>query len=657
MQTVSRRKPRFKFSRPAESIALACLLAGIGALGLQAATQITSFDPASATVGNARLLTLALTQYAQDYDERLPPTQTVGTFEAALRPYVPDPSVFVSRTTRRPFIPNPGISGRPLTALGELDTVVAFQDGPESLRTPATVAYLDGHIERGGVIQGDPELLSLQNARILAVGVIEYAQDYDEILPPTDTQAAFQAALLPYVRGRRFFVDPLNGQPFLPNPAISQKPLFRISEPQTTIVVQSAMPYPDGVPTVAYLDGHAAHGSLRAPAEEDVQNLKQIGLASIQYTQDHDAKLPPTSDYGAFEAALAPYLNDTPLFVSPDTQLPYLLNPAVSGVSLGSLANPAQTELARDAQRNADGTLNHLEVAGQVHQDFYFVAKSLAVGADDQTRLLWPSADQQASLWTLTPSGTIKNTFSAGGVAAGVSVGADNQTRILWRSRDNPGDLGFPITGAITLDTVGADGALANSTQFGPYDGWNALLLATGGDNSSQILWQRYNGTLALWTLSPDGNYLGSVPVPTLAGGTPVGLALGADGLTRLLWRTSYGDAMLWTVSQSGSVTSAVSVPAPRRDRLTALGFGPDGASRLLWSDDHGRADVLTLAANGAARSVAFALPGGGTASQIAIGKSDDMRVLWNDPDGSGQLQTLTPQGRQTSVLSLSPFL
>ena len=87
------------------------LIACLGAVGLQAATQITSFDPPAATVGNARLLLLAVTQYEQDADEKLPNTQSVAAFDAALRPYVPDPAVFVSRVTGKPFIPNAAISG------------------------------------------------------------------------------------------------------------------------------------------------------------------------------------------------------------------------------------------------------------------------------------------------------------------------------------------------------------------------------------------------------------------------------------------------------------------------------------------------------------------------------------------------------------------
>ncbi len=653
----SESKAWFKFTRPADAVVLLVLIACLGAVGLQAATQITSFDPPAATVGNARLLLLAVTQYTQDYDEQLPPASSTAVFDAALRPYVPDPAVFVSRVTGKPFVPNAAVGGQSLASFSDPSTVAVFQDVLPPSKVPDTVGFLDGHVERGGVIQGDPKLLSYGNAKSLAIGVIEYTQDNDEILPPTNTQAAFQTALLPYVRNSHLFVDPLNGKPFLPNPALSQVPLYSISDPHAIILLQSQMPYQNGVPTVAYVDDHVTPTPPMPPGQSDASNLKQLGLATIQYAQDCDEKLPTTTDYGTFESELLPYANNAPIFASPGTGLPYVLNPAISGASLASIASPSATEEARDAQLNADGTLNHLELDGSVQQDTYFVPKALAIGPDNLTRLLWPSAGPQTALWTFAAGGPLQSAFSSVGPAVSFSVGADNQTRVLEGESNEFGYSSFLVTGESTLETLDADNSVQDTQTFGPYDGWTALFVATAPDNSSRLLWQRYDGTLALWTLSLEGDFLGSVTLPPLTGGTVLGLGQGADGSTRLLWKTAGGDATLRVISRAGRVLRSFTARASGGFVPTALGFGADGTSRILSSNGAGKAAVQTVPANGKpAAALTFTLPGGGTAAQIAVGSAGDLRVLWEAPDGSGTLLTLTPQGVQTSVQALAPY-
>ena len=633
--------------RPADAGAALCLMACLGAVGLQAATQITSFDPPAATVGNARVLLLAVTQYAQDYDETLPPASSAAVFDAALRPYVPDPSVFVSRVTGKPFIPNAAISGQSVTAFSDPYTVAVFQDVLPPSKVLDTVGFLDSHVERGGVVQGDPKVLSYENAKALSLGVIGYTQDNDEILPPTNTQAAFQTALLPYIRNSRLFVDPANGKPFLPNPALSRVTLSSIAAPDTTILLESQMPYPSGTPTIAYVDGRVTPEPSMPPGQRDASNLKQIGLASIQYTQDYDETLPTTTDNSTFESELLPYAKNPQIFASPGTGLPYVLNPAISGASLASIDSPATTEEARDAQLNADGTLNHLELDGHIRQDTYFVPKSLAIGPDNLSRILWPSAGQQASLWTFAPGGTAKSTFSPVSFARSLTLGGDGQARFL-------SDLSVP--GGVSLNTATPAGALS-ATQFGPYDGWTALFLAAGPSGSSRLLWQRYDGMLALWTLSPEGDFQGYVLVKPLSGGTLLGLALGADNLTRLLWKTDQGNAALWTLSEGGMILRSAVPRSPAGEAPTALGVGTDSLSRILYSDGAGKATALTVLADSRHPVfVPFTLPGGGTASQIAVGSAGDLRVLWEASNGSGQLQTLTPQGAQTSVQALTPY-
>ena len=632
-----------------EAVAVLCLLACLGALGLHAATQTTTFDPVAATVGNARLLSLAIVQYEQDNDQRLPNTQTVAAFQTALRPYVPDPAVFNSRVTGKPFVPNPALSGRTLTEFPDPSIVEVFRDTFPPSTVPATVGFLDNHIEHGGVVTS-PTQSSYSTAKALSLGVIQYTQDYDELYPPMKTQAAFQAAVRPYVPSSRVFVDPANGKPFVPNPALSQVSIASIGDPAHTVVFQSDTPYLNGIPTVAYADGHVTPAPPATPsglAAADASNLRLIGLAVTQYTQDADEHYPTTTDYPTFENQLLPYTKNADIFVSPGSGLPYVLNPAVSGVTVASLADPTTTELARDAQLNPDGRFNTLEADGHVNQSDYFLPKSLLAAPDDATHLLWQSAAPQTALWTLSPSGSILKT-SLGQNSSSIlfSAGPDGQVRLL-----GTGSYGLGVS------TVAADGTLQNSVSYGIYDGWGVSQMATGTDNSTRLLWQRTDGLLALWTLTPANDYAGSVSVQRIAGGTVVGMAVGSDNLVRLLWKTASGNTVYWTLASSGRIVRVLSYQSPSGQAPTALAVGADGSTRLLWSDTGGHASVLTVTSIGrAGRPVGFTLPGGGTASQIAVGKRSDLRVLWSAGTNS-QLQTLSAAGRQTSVQSLTPYL
>lgn len=653
-------KQRRTPGRWAEAAVLFFLVVCAGAVGLHAATQTTSFDPAAATVGNARLLTLAVTMYVEDYDEQLPDTRTAAAFDTALRPYVPDPAVFNSRVTGKPFIPNAALSGKSITAFSDPSQVALFSDVAPPSRIPATVGFLDGHVERGGVFQPTPSS-SYDNAKALALGVLQYTQDYDETYPPMKTQAAFQAAVLPYAKNSRVFIDPANGKPFLPNPALSQVSVSSVSAPSQTVLFQSSLPYTNGVPTVAYADGHVTPlpPALAGSGRLDAQNLSQIGLATTQFTQDNDEVLPVTTSYTAFENELFPYLRSTSVFTSPASGLPYVLNPAISSVSLASIPDPFNTEEARDAEPNPDGILNRLQVSGQVRQDFYFLPLALLVTPDDQTHLLWRSAAPQASLWTVSSAGAVAKTALAPGTRiTAFSAGADGQTRLL-------GGYGY----GAGISTVADDGStLENLTQYGVYDGWTPSLMTTGRDNVTHLLWQRTNrpsalgplafGPLALWTLSPTNSYQGYVFLPNLPGGTPVGLAAGSDGFLRLLWKTVSGDTALWMIFPDGKLMRTFLFSSPAGQTPTALSVATDGTSRLLWSSGKDTATVRTVTTTGKiGSSLAVSLPGGGTATQISIGKSGDLRLLWNAPDGSGRLQTLNAQGGQTSVQALTPYL
>jgi hypothetical protein len=98
---------------------------------------------------------------------------------------------------------------------------------------------------------------SINNLKQLALGVMVYAQDYDEVLPPMQTPAKTQEAVQPYVKNLEMFKDPVTGEAYIPNPTLSQKKLAHIANPADFVLYFEPKPAPDGTRGVAFLDGSA----------------------------------------------------------------------------------------------------------------------------------------------------------------------------------------------------------------------------------------------------------------------------------------------------------------------------------------------------------------------------------------------------------------
>lgn len=79
---------------------------------------------------------------------------------------------------------------------------------------------------------------------------------------------------------------------------------------------------------------------------ESVSNLKQLGLAVMQYLQDYDETYPPIKGASQVKNALMPYVKSASVFLDPHTKQQYKFNPKLSGLTLAKLADPAGTVLA-----------------------------------------------------------------------------------------------------------------------------------------------------------------------------------------------------------------------------------------------------------------------------------------------------------------------
>ena len=121
------------------------LIASVGALLTVAGT---SLRPSNLTcVNNAATLSLAVSEYTQDYDEHYPPMSNTPAFQTAVLPYARTQSVFVCPVTGAAYKPN-----------AALNYALLYRQGPDPgcvelflYRQPhadglPTIGYADGHI-------------------------------------------------------------------------------------------------------------------------------------------------------------------------------------------------------------------------------------------------------------------------------------------------------------------------------------------------------------------------------------------------------------------------------------------------------------------------------------------------------------------------------
>ena len=144
---------------------------------------------------------------------------------------------------------------------------------------------LDQEIAPGGK-EADPDAdPSLRNLKQLALALLLYLQDYDEVFPPMDDPSSVKSALLPYVGDDTVFDDPKSGEAYQPNRYLSRLHLVFIETPEEIVLFYAASANEEGVRGVAYLDGHVEQVSEQAwetllPASEAVA----IGAAKAERT-------------------------------------------------------------------------------------------------------------------------------------------------------------------------------------------------------------------------------------------------------------------------------------------------------------------------------------------------------------------------------------
>lgn len=102
-----------------------------------------------------------------------------------------------------------------------------------------------------------------------------------------------------------------------------------------------------------------AQARLKARETSSVSNLKQIGLAIMMYSQDHDERLPNLLSLAKLQKVVAPYGVAATLLMNPVDGKPYVTNVRLSGKKLAGIRSPAacvlvwETSVGRDGKRAA----------------------------------------------------------------------------------------------------------------------------------------------------------------------------------------------------------------------------------------------------------------------------------------------------------------
>jgi prepilin-type processing-associated H-X9-DG protein len=470
----------------------------------------------------------------------------------------------------------------------------------------------------------------------LGLAMIEYTQDSDEMYPPDmQTQPAFQADLMPFIKDPTVFVCPDTGLAYIPNGALSGQSLASLVDPHTTEVARDAAPHEDNETAIVHADGSVTRGglpyyiptlgpsSINDPNQIVVNNARQLALAVAQYTQDSDEVYPPMKTPQEFDAALLPFVRNQSIFSTPTGSL-FIPNAALDHIYLGTIIDPQSTILFQDAPpyvgghptiAYADGHVTHIPAA---------------------MPLLWANTDGTAAVWNLSDAAPDR-TYALYGPYSGwtpkaVAQGPNGNTRLLWTNSN----------GRVALWNLADTHPGATCLEYGPYPGWTAMALAVGPDNAAHLLWDNADGRVSLWnTADVDPTATNSVAGP-YPGWHGTALSIGPDNHVRLLWNNQDGRNSVWNLGDANpAATYFIGGPYPGWI-ARSLAVGPDNAAYLLWDNVSGEVAVWDLKDSRPSDDCLLYGPyTGWTATGLSVGSDNSLRLQWNHTDGQVSIWNL----------------
>ena len=124
-----------------------------------------------------------------------------------------------------------------LRAIGTISDIHPF-DMAEAMKPPAP-GLLDMMEKSKEKAQGSA---ASSNMKQIALAVMMYAQDYDQVLPPMADAEKFRKVILPYIKNHAVFTSPATGKPFRPNPRLSGRKLASLGNASSVVILYSGRP-------------------------------------------------------------------------------------------------------------------------------------------------------------------------------------------------------------------------------------------------------------------------------------------------------------------------------------------------------------------------------------------------------------------------------
>ncbi len=115
----------------------------------------------------------------------------------------------------------------------------------------------------------DPIPASTSNLKQIGLALLQYTQDYDEVLPPMKSAAVTKAAIYPYVKSDAVFQEPPTNVAYQPNTSLSHRKLASFQDPASMVVYYEPTLQSDRLRAVLFLDGH-----VKRLADADWQRVK-----------------------------------------------------------------------------------------------------------------------------------------------------------------------------------------------------------------------------------------------------------------------------------------------------------------------------------------------------------------------------------------------
>jgi hypothetical protein len=144
-------------------------------------------------------------------------------------------------------------------------------------------------------------------------------------------------------------------------------------------------------------------------------------------------------------------------------------------------------------------------------------------------------------LLTLMMTVTVLSAIQPGIVSAQTSgVGPDGFTRILWRGTD----------GRISIWKLNASLLHVADVQHGPHPPYDPIAITVGSNNHTYVLWANTNGAISLWRLDSNLNLITHQGFGPYDGWRAEGLGSGG-GRLRVIWRHTTGQVSVWAVNPS----------------------------------------------------------------------------------------------------------